>query len=36
VLPRRWLPEEEFVEVPEDTSPKYVNGKRVMVNRDIE
>uniref|UniRef100_A0A383VQ51 Translation initiation factor IF-3 n=1 Tax=Tetradesmus obliquus TaxID=3088 RepID=A0A383VQ51_TETOB len=32
----RWLPDEELVEVPEDTSPKYVNGKRVMVNRDIE
>eukprot|EP00882_Tetradesmus_deserticola_P001915 GHRQ01002054.1.p1 GENE.GHRQ01002054.1~~GHRQ01002054.1.p1 ORF type:complete len:365 (+),score=115.09 GHRQ01002054.1:159-1253(+) len=32
----RWLPEDELMEVVEDTSPKYVNGKRVMVNRDIE
>ncbi|KAF6262209.1 translation initiation factor IF-3, C-terminal domain-containing protein [Scenedesmus sp. NREL 46B-D3] len=32
----RWVPEDELLEVPEDTSPKYVNGKRVLVNRDIE
>jgi translation initiation factor IF-3 len=32
----RWLPDEEEVEVPEDTSPKYVGGKRVLVNREIE
>lgn len=32
----RWLPEEEEVEVEDDLEPKYVNGKRVLVNREIE
>lgn len=26
----------EEVPVEEDTSPKYVNGRRVLVNREIE
>jgi len=30
------LPEEEEVEVEEDLEPKYVNGQRVLVNREIE
>lgn len=35
-LHRRWYNEEEEIEVEEDTSPKYVNGKRVLVNKEIQ